>query len=98
MRNLGIPVVRDRVVQQAILQIIEPLFDPNFSRYSFGFRKGSSAHDAIKQAEKYIEEGYKTIVDCDLKNYFDTVNHQKLMVYLREFIQDEIVLKLIWSF
>ena len=98
MRNLGIPVVRDRIVQQAILQIIEPLVDPYFSKYSFGFRKGRSAHDAIKQAEKYIEEGYKTIVDCDLKNYFDMVNHQKLMVYLREFIQDEIVLKLIWSF
>lgn len=98
MRNLGIPVVRDRVVQQAILQIIEPLIDPHFSKYSFGFRKGRSAHDAIKQAEKYIEDGYKTIVDCDLKNYFDMVNHQKLMVYLREFIQDEIVLKLIWSF
>lgn len=98
IRNLGIPVVRDRVVQQAILQVIEPIIDPSFSTYSYGFRKGRNAHQAIKQAEQYVSEGYKTIVDCDLRNYFDTVHHQKLMNYLNYYIQDKIVLRLIWNF
>lgn len=97
-RKLGIPVVRDRVVQQAILQIIEPIIDPDFSEYSYGFRKGRNAHQAIKQAEQYVSEGYKTIVDCDLRNYFDTVHHQKLMNYLDYYIKDTIVFRLIWNF
>lgn len=69
------------MVQQDILQVIEPIIDPDFSNYSYGFRKGRNAHQAIKQAEQYIAEGYKTIVDCDLV-IFDTVHHQKLMNYL----------------
>ena len=66
-RYLGIPCVLDRVVQQAILQVIEPIIDPQFSDHSYGFRKGRSAHQAIKRAEEYYEEGYRVAVDCDLK-------------------------------
>ncbi|BDH60749.1 hypothetical protein MTP04_08790 [Lysinibacillus sp. PLM2] len=97
-RYLGIPSVLDRVVQQAILQVIEPIIDPHFSEHSFGFRKGRNAHQAIILAEKYYEEGYRVVVDCDLKNYFDTIHHQRLRAYLEEFISDKIVLKLIWKF
>ncbi|GAB2321971.1 group II intron reverse transcriptase/maturase [Alkalibacterium sp. s-m-28] len=97
-RLLGIPCVRDRVVQQAILQVIAPIIDPHFSDYSYGFRKGRNAHQAIEQVQQYYEEGYRIAVDCDLKNYFDTINHQKLRNYLEYYIQDKIVLKLIWNF
>lgn len=97
-RPLGIAVVRDRVVQQAILQVIEPIIDPNFSEYSYGFRKGRNAHMAIKQAEAYYEEGYKVAVDCDLHSYFDTINQQKLMAYLSYYIKDKTVLTLIRKF
>lgn len=76
-RFLGIPTVLDRVVQQAILQVIEPIIDPKFSEHSFGFRKGRNAHQAIKLAEQYYEEGYRVVVDCDLKSYFDTIHHQR---------------------
>ena len=97
-RYLGIPCVLDRVVQQAILQVINPIIDPYFSNKSFGFRKGRNAHQAIKLAEIYYEEGYRTVVDCDLKSYFDTIHHQRLRAYLEEFISDKTVLKLIWKF
>lgn len=98
IRLLGIPTVRDRVVQQAILQVIDPMIDPNFSEYSYGFRKGRNAHQAIKQVQQYYEEGYQVVVDCDLKNYFDTINHQRLRSNLEYYIKDKIILKLIWSF
>jgi len=97
-RYLGIPCVLDRVVQQAILQVIDPIIDPHFSKNSFGFRKGRNAHQAIELAEQYYQEGYRTVVDCDLKSYFDTIHHQRLRAYLEEFITDKIVLKLIWKF
>lgn len=97
-RYLGIPCVLDRVVQQAILQVIEPIIDPYFSENSFGFRRGRDAHQAIKLAEHYYQEGYRTVVDCDLKSYFDTIHHQRVRAYLEEFISDKIVLKLIWKF
>ncbi|WNS75453.1 group II intron reverse transcriptase/maturase [Bacillus sp. DTU_2020_1000418_1_SI_GHA_SEK_038] len=97
-RYLGIPCVLDRVVQQAILQAINPVIDPHFSNNSYGFRKGRNAHQAIKLAEQYYQEGYRVVVDCDLKSYFDTIHHQKLRAYLEEFISDKIVLKLIWKF
>lgn len=97
-RYLGIPTVLDRVVQQAILQVIEPAIDPHFSEHSFGFRKGRNAHQAIKLAEQYYEDGYRVVVDCDLKSYFDTIHHQRVHAYLEEFISDKIVLKLIWKF
>lgn len=97
-RYLGIPCVLDRVVQQAILQVINPIIDPHFSNNSFGFRVGRDAHQAIKRAEQYYQEGYRMVVDCDLKSYFDTIHHQRLRAYLEEFISDKIVLKLIWKF
>lgn len=97
-RYLGIPCVLDRVVQQAILQIIDPIIDPQFSDNSFGFRKGRNAHQAIEKAKEYYQEGYRTVVDCDLKSYFDTIHHQRIRAYLEYFISDKIVLKLIWSF
>ena len=97
-RYLGIPCVLDRVVQQAILQIIEPIIDPHFSDNSYGFRKGRSAHQAIKKAEEYYQAGFKVVVDCDLKSYFDTIHHQRIRGYLEYFILDKIVLRLIWKF
>lgn len=97
-RYLGIPSVLDRVVQQAILQVIDPIIDPYFSENSFGFRKGRNAHQAIERAKEYYQEGYKVVVDCDLKSYFDTIHHQRIRAYLEYFIKDKIVLKLIWSF
>ncbi len=97
-RKLGIPCVRDRMVQQAIYQVIGGIIDPKFSDSSFGFRPNRNQHQAIKKSIKYYEQGYKVVVDCDLKSYFDTINHQKLMEYLKEFIKDKIILKLIWKF
>jgi len=97
-RPLGIAVLRDRVIQQAILRVIDPIIDPHFSEYSYGFRRKRSAHMAIAQAEKYYEEGFKIAVDCDLKGYFDTINHQKLMSYTSYYIKDKTVLKLINKF
>lgn len=97
-RKLGIPCVRDRMVQQAIYQVIGGIIDPHFSEVSYGFRPNRNQHQAIEQSIKYYEQGYKVVVDCDLKSYFDTINHQKLIEYLKVFIQDKIVLKLIWKF
>lgn len=89
-RNLGIPTVLNRVVQQAILQVIEPIIDPEFSKNSFGFRRGRDAHQAIKLAEQHYQEGYRVVVYCDLKSYFDTIHHQRVHAYLEEFISDKI--------
>ncbi|ARK31302.1 group II intron reverse transcriptase/maturase [Halalkalibacter krulwichiae] len=97
-RKLGIPTVKDRLVQQAILQVIEKWINPHFSENSFGFRPNRSAHDAIGKAKQYYEERYRYVVDIDMKQYFDTVNHDKLMYHVEEFIQDPIVLKLIRKF
>lgn len=97
-RKLSIPVVRDRVVQQMILQVINPLIEPTFSKDNYGFRKGRSCQQAITKAGKYYEEGYNVVVDCDLKSYFDTINHQKLMHRMRWYIEDKEVLQLIWNF
>ncbi|MCJ7843677.1 reverse transcriptase domain-containing protein, partial [Lederbergia sp. NSJ-179] len=97
-RKLGIPCVRDRMVQQAIYQVIGGLIDPYFSESSYGFRPKRNQHQAIGKSIEYYKQGYRVVVDCDLKSYFDTINHQKLMAYLEEFIQDKTVLKLIWKF
>ncbi|MCM3728701.1 reverse transcriptase domain-containing protein [Neobacillus cucumis] len=86
------------MVQQAIYQIIGEIIDPHFSESSYGFRPNRNQHQAIKQSIKYYEQGYRVVVDCDLKSYFDTINHQKLMEYLKAFIQDKVILKLIWKF
>jgi RNA-directed DNA polymerase len=97
-RKLGIPAVLDRVVQQAIYQVIAPLIDPHFSNHSYGFRPERNAQQAIKKSASYYEQGYRVAVDCDLKSYFDTIHHQKLIEYLKVFIKDKVVLKLIWKF
>ena len=95
IRKLGIPTVIDRMIQQAINQALQPLFDPTFSDNSFGFRPKRSAHQAIIQAKTYYEQGYKHVVDIDMKAYFDTVNHDKLMYYIEQKVQDKRVLRLI---
>ena len=97
-RKLGIPCARDRVVQQAIRQVIEPIIDPQFLPQSHGFRPGKGTHTALKQCVAYYEVGYKVVVDCDLKQCFDTLNHDKLMYHLEQFIQDKAILKVIRKF
>ena len=79
-RLLGIPTVIDRLIQQALTQVLNPIFDPDFSRYSFGFRPGKRRHDAIRQAREYIQQGYRVVVDTDLEEFFDKVNHDILIV------------------
>jgi group II intron reverse transcriptase/maturase len=95
VRLLGVPTVIDRMIQQAIVQILQPIFEPTFSDSSYGFRPGRNAHQAIEQAKKYYEEGYTQVVDIDLSKYFDTVNHDILIDKIREHIRDERVIKLI---
>ena len=95
IRLLGIPTVVDRLVQQAINQVINPIFDSGFSNNSYGFRPGRSTHMALKQAQKYINEGYKQVVDMDLEKFFDNVNHDLLMHLVSQKIEDKRVLKLI---
>lgn len=97
-RQLGIPTVVDRFVQQAILQIIEPLFDLHFSDSSFGFRPQRSAHNALEQASKFVSEGSGYCVDIDLEKFFDKVNHDMLMARVARRIKDKRLLKLIRAF
>ncbi len=94
-RGLGIPTVLDRFIQQAILQVLTPIFDPMFSARSYGFRPGRSAHQAVKQAKEYVQQGYWFVVDTDLEKFFDTVNHDILMRKLYQHIDDKVMLKLI---
>lgn len=98
VRKLGIPTAVDRVIQQAILQVLSPEWDPTFSDNSFGFRPGRSAHQAIAQAQKYLEEGYTWVVDMDLEKFFDRVNHDVLMSRVARRIGDKRLLKLIRVF
>jgi RNA-directed DNA polymerase len=95
MRMLGIPTVLDRMLQQAIAQVLTPIFERDFSAHSYGFRPGRNAHQAIEQAKIYIDEGYRIVVDIDLEKFFDRVNHDKLMYLLSERIEDKRLLKLI---
>jgi RNA-directed DNA polymerase len=95
VRELGIPTVVDRLIQQALLQVLQPLIDPTFSESSFGFRPCRSAHDAVLQAQKYVQEGRQFVVDVDLEKFFDTVNHDILMDRLAKRIDDADVLRLI---
>ena len=94
-RELGIPTVLDRLIQQALLQVLQPLIDPTFSEFSYGFRPGRSAHDAVLQAQRYAQEGYRVVVDVDLEKFFDRVNHDILMDRLAKRIADKAVLRLI---
>ncbi len=95
MRELGIPTVMDRLIQQALLQVLQPLIDPTFSEFSYGFRPGRSAHDAVLQAQRYAQEGFRVVVDVDLEKFFDRVNHDILMDRLAKRISDKAVLRLI---
>lgn len=94
-RMLGIPTVQDRVIQQAIAQVLTLYFDGTFSGFSYGFRRGRSAHQAIEQTQRYIAEGYSWIVEMDLAKFFDTVNHDRLMSTLEKHCQDKMLLRLI---
>jgi RNA-directed DNA polymerase len=94
-RTLGIPTVLDRLIQQALLQVLQPLIDPTFSDASFGFRPGRSTHDAVRRAREHIAEGYRWVVDVDLEKFFDRVNHDVLMARLARRVKDKRVLKLI---
>ena len=97
IRKLGIPTILDRVLQQAALQILGPLFDPQFSERSYGFRPGRSAGQAVEQARKYQAEGKNWVVDMDLKSFFDEVDHDLLMARVRRLVKDKAMLKLIRS-
>ena len=94
-RELGIPTVTDRLIQQALLQVLEPMIDPTFSDSSYGFRPGRSAHGAVLQAQQYVQEGYGVVVDVDLEKFFDRVNHDILMERLSRRVSDKRVLRLI---
>lgn len=95
MRKLGIPTVLDRFIQQALLQVLQPMWDPGFSKHSHGFRPGRRAHDAIVEAQRYIQGGRKWVVDVDLEKFFDRVNHDVLMGRLAKRIDDARCLRLI---
>jgi len=87
-RKLGIPTVTDRLIQQAMQQVLGPLFDPGFSESSFGFRPGRSAHMAVGQCQRYCDQGYRWVVDMDLEKFFDRVNHDILMSKIARQIKD----------
>ena len=95
MRELGIPTVLDRFIQQALLQVLQSELDGSFSRHSYGFRPGKSAHQAVCEAQKYVQEGYRWVVDVDLEKFFDRVNHDVLMGRLAKRIGDRRVLMII---
>ena len=97
-RQLGIPTVKDRIVQQAVAQVLSPLYERVFSESSFGFRPKRSAHQALKQGSAYVEGGYSTVVDLDLEKFFDKVNHTRLMARLARDIGDGRLLRLILKF
>jgi RNA-directed DNA polymerase len=98
VRKLGIPTVLDRLIQQAVMQVLQRRWDRTFSDHSYGFRPGRSAHQAIAQAQQYIAEGYGWCVDLDLEKFFDRVNHDKLMGRIAQRIEDKRLLKLIRAF
>jgi RNA-directed DNA polymerase len=97
-RTLGIPTVLDRFIQQAVLQVLSPLFDPTFSDASFGFRPGRSTHQAVQRARGYIAAGHRWVVDVDLEKFFDRVNHDVLMARVARRVKDKRVLLLIRRF
>ncbi len=95
IRLLGIPTVTDRFIQQAIAQVLNPVFDPQFSEHSYGFRPKRRGHNAVREAKQYLKDGYRWVVDLDLEKFFDRVNHDRLMARLAEKVKDTMVLKLI---
>jgi RNA-directed DNA polymerase len=98
MRELGIPCVLDRLIEQAVLQVLQGRIDPTFSPYSFGFRPGRSAHQAVAQAQKYVAEGFGWVVDIDLEKFFDRVNQDLLMDRVAKRVTDKRLRKLIRAF
>ena len=95
VRLLGIPTVLDRFFQQAIAQVLTPVFEPIFSPHSYGFRPGRSAQEAVKPAQEYVQAGYPWVVDMDLEKFFDRVNHDMLMARVARVVKDKRVLRLI---
>jgi RNA-directed DNA polymerase len=98
VRQLGIPTVLDRMVQQAVMQVLQRRWDPEFSEHSHGFRPGRSAHQAVAKAQRYVAEGRRWVVDLDLEKFFDRVNHDKLMAAVARRVADKRVLKLVRAF
>lgn len=98
VRQLGIPTVVDRLVQQAIAQVLDPILDPGFSSSSYGFRRGRNAHQALRQAQRYVKDGYDVVVDIDIEKFFDRVNHDILMSKLEKRIKDKRLLRIIRRF
>ncbi len=97
-RELGIPTVADRLIQQALLQVLQPLIDPYFSEHSHGFRPGRSAHDAVLNAQRHVQAGYRVVVDVDLERFFDHVSHDILMAKLARYVTDKAVLRLVRAY
>lgn len=97
-RELGIPTVTDRLIQQALLQMLQPLIDPTFSEHSHGFRPGRRARDAVLAAQQYVQEGYRTVVDVDLSKFFDRVNHDILIDRLRKRVNDVGIIRLVRAY
>ena len=97
-RELGIPTVTDRLIQQALLQVLQPILDPTFSEHSYGFRPGRSAHDAVLAAQSYVQSGRRIVVDVDLEKFFDRVNHDILIDRLQKRIGDAGVIRLIRAY
>lgn len=95
VRLLGIPTVLDRMIQQAMQQVLSPIFETTFSEASYGFRVGRNAHQAIEQARTYVGEGYEWVVDIDLEKFFDTVHHERLMARVKDVVKDRRVRGLI---
>lgn len=97
-RELGIPTVVDRLIQQALLQVLQPLVDPGFSEHSHGFRPGRRAHDAVRQAQRYVQAGHRVVVDIDLEKFFDRVNHDILMQRVKKHVVQPAMLRLIRAY
>ena len=97
-RELGIPTVTDRLIQQALLQVLQPLLDPTFSQHSYGFRPGRSAHQAVRAAQAHVESGRRVVVDVDLEKFFDRVNHDILIDRLRKRVADAGVIRLVRAY
>ena len=97
-RELGIPTVVDRLIQQALLQVLQPLIDPSFSDHSYGFRPGRRAQDAVLKAQSYVQSGKRIVVDVDLEKFFDRVNHDILIDRLGKRIQDRAIVGLVRAY
>ncbi|WP_426178413.1 reverse transcriptase domain-containing protein, partial [Massilia sp. TWR1-2-2] len=97
-RELGIPTVTDRLIQQALLQVLQPILDPTFSEHSYGFRPGRRAQDAVLSAQSYVQSGLRVVVDVDLSKFFDRVNHDILIDRLRKRVDDSGVIRLVRAY